>query len=101
MYDVLAIPNEFQDAILLAITTTKRCVGIKIFHQPFVSDHNGNFDEYVDRCIRDAVDLKESIEMGVHNIENDAKIILNPAADRYIDIEKLLEQRSKSKMPSF
>lgn len=98
----ISVPREFKDAILLAITSTKRCIGIKIFNDPYVSDQNGNldgdFEEYIDRCIHDAVDLKESIEMGSHNIENDPKIVKNPNADQYVDMEKLLELRSKSKI---
>lgn len=96
---MFAVPKEFQDAVLLAVTTTKRCVGIKIFHQPFESNRDGNFDEYIDRCIRDAVDLKESIENGVHNIENDSKIVPTPNIGQHVDLEKLLELRSKSKIP--
>lgn len=95
IYVFLAVPKEFQDATLLAVTNTKRCVGIRIFHHPFAPDRGETFEGYMARCIRDAVDLKESIEIGVHNIENDAKIVPVPNADQYIDIGKLLDLRSK------
>lgn len=80
-------------------------MGIKIFNQPNVSDQNGNLDgslaDYIDRCVRDAVDLKESIEAGLHNIENDEKIVKNPKTDQYVEIDKLLELRAKSKLLLF
>lgn len=93
-----AVPKEFQDATLLAVASSERCVGIKIFHQPFEADRDGNLGDYTDRCIRDAVVLKDSIEMGAKYIENDPKIVPMPNADQYIDVEKILEQRAKRKL---
>lgn len=58
-------------------------------------------EEYIDRCVRDAINLKESIELGMYNIENDPKIVKNPNSEQYIDIEKLLELRSKSECSFF
>lgn len=93
---ICAVPKEFEDATLLAVGTNKRCVGIKMFHQPYAADRDGGFEEYIERCIRNAVVIKESIEMGVKTIENDAKIVQIPDADQYVDVEKSLEQRAKS-----
>lgn len=99
MIDGSPVPREFQDAILLAVTTTKRCVGIKIFNQANVSDRNGNldgdFEDYIDRCIRDAINLKESIDSGLHDIENDPNIVKNLGSNQYIEMEELLELQSK------
>lgn len=101
MYE-FSVPSEFQDAILLAITPTKHFIGIKIFKDIFVSDQNGNmdddFDEFIGRCVRDAVDLKQSIEAGMHYLENDPRIVKNPNSNRYVDMEKLLELRKESKV---
>lgn len=96
-----SVSSEFQEALLLAVTTTKQCVGIRIFKDSYVSDQNGNLDDdfeaYIDRCIRDAIDIKREIEVGMHDIENDPQIVKNPKSD-HIDLEKLLELRAKSKM---
>lgn len=81
---------------MLAVDYHKRCVGIKMFHQSYVADRDGDFGQYVDRCIRDAVVLKEFIEMGAKYILNDPKIVLLPNADQYVDVEKMLEERAKS-----
>lgn len=85
----------------MAVTATKQCVGIKIFKHPHVSDQNGNsdgnFDDYIDLCVRDAVELKQSIEAGEHSIENDERIVKNPTTNHLVDVEKLLELRAKSK----
>lgn len=100
--DHMTVPRQFQDAILFAVTKTKRCVGIKIFNHPNVSDRNGNlddnFDDYIDRCVRDAIDLKKSIEEGTQTIENDPRIVKNPDSGQLIDMEKLVEIQSKSEI---
>lgn len=88
--------------MLLAVTTTRQCVGIKIFNRPYLWDKNENVhddvEEYIERCIREAIDLKQSIEIGLHkNIENDSRIVSNLNSDQYIEVEKLIELQSKSK----
>lgn len=88
--------------MLLAVTTTRQCVGIKIFNRPYLWDKNENVhddvEEYIERCIREAIDLKQSIEIGLHkNIEKDSKIVSNLNSDQYIEVEKLIELQSKSK----
>lgn len=97
---IFSVPSEFHDAILLAVTPTKHCVGIKIFNESCLSDQNGNLDDdfeaFIDRCIRDAIQMKREIEVGMHDIENDPKIVINPSSD-LIDTEKLLELRAKGK----
>lgn len=100
-----AVPREFRNAFLLAVTPAKRCVGIKIFNQPDVSDSNGNldgnFDNYIGRCIRNAAELKELVEAGVHSIENDERIVKHIKDDHCVDAENLWELRSISKIRLF
>lgn len=96
-----SVPREYRNAILLAVTTTKQCVGINIFNHSYVSDQNGNldddFEDYIDRCVRDAADLKISIEAGRHDFENDPRIVKNPkSVPSYVTVDQLLEIRSKS-----
>lgn len=96
----LSVPREFLEGILLAVTPTKHCVGIKIFDDSCELDQNGNldndFEAFIDRCIYDAVELKKAIEVGAPDIENDPRIVKNPNSDSF-DIEMYLEQRAKSK----
>lgn len=99
-----SVPREFREAILLAVTPTKHCVGIKVFDHSYVSDQNGNvdndYDSYIDRCVREAAEIKKAIELGMydmHEIENDPKIVRNPNCDQF-DIDNFLELRAKSKI---
>lgn len=97
----ISVPSDFCEAILLAVTPAKHCVGIKLFDDTCVTDHNANLDDdyeaFIDRCLRDAIDLKRVIESGMHDIENDPKIVGNPNSD-HIDVEKTLVLRAKSKI---
>lgn len=90
--------------MLLAITPAKHCVGVKLFADARVTDYNGNSDDdygsFIDRCLHDAIDLKEAIESGKHDVDHDPRIVKSPKND-YINVEKMLELRAKSKICFF
>ncbi|XP_031625730.1 uncharacterized protein LOC116342320 [Contarinia nasturtii] len=73
------IPTEFRDAMLLTVAPDKRCVGIKLFSQ---SNENvmPTLDNYIDRSVKRAIELKSSIENGLCDVEQNKQIVLNPFA---------------------
>lgn len=91
-------PNEYEDAILFAVTPKKQCLGIKVFDEPNLPDVNDNvaedFEAYVDRCIQSAIDLKASIEKGIFDMD-DPKIVQNFQTD-YADVQQIVDENTKS-----
>lgn len=69
--------------MLLTTARDTRCVGIKIFGKSFESSENvmkgpDSLEEYVDKSIERAVELKSFVENERCDIENNNQIILNP-----------------------
>lgn len=97
---LVLVPIEYQNAVLYAITPKKQCVGIKIFAESVNVDENSNsgteIEQYIDRCVEQALEMKSSVEDGSCDIETNAKIILNPRS-KCVDMDVLVSLQSRCK----
>lgn len=98
MLFIRSVPKEYEDAILLAVTPKKQCVGIKVFYESNLPDMNDNvvedFHAYIDQCFQSAINLKTSIETGIFDM-NDPKIVQYPRTNM-VDIQHIIDENTKS-----
>lgn len=72
--------SQYEEATLMAVTNSKKCIGIKIFP----NKHNADtpFTEYIDKSIAEAFNLKLEIEENAHKADEHPNVVHNPSIKR-------------------
>lgn len=100
---IIYLLTDFQRTIIFGVTPNRRCVGIKIFPEPLQMDENENMsvelEDYIDRCVEQAIKLKQEVDCGLCAVEENKKIDLYPSA-ACVDPEYIIRSRVKRKNSS-
>lgn len=90
--------KDLRDTVIFAVTPQKKCVGIKVFSEPFQSKDintlSTTFENNLNQCIESAFELKSFVENG--DINADRRIIQNPPIEnlsREILVRSHLERK--------
>lgn len=85
--------KQKEDTIIFAVAPQNKCVGIRVFLEPFQSENMfGAYENYVKRSVASAFELKSFVEKGI--IDNNNRIIQNPPT-KYVSREFLIQSHLK------
>lgn len=91
---------SYSNALLVALTPSQECVGIRIFPTPYKI--NGiSYVRYLYNCMAKANELKSKIESGeMTEIETHPNVILNPQVPaQNLSTIKILQHKCKCLLP--
>lgn len=86
--------------MLLAVTPTRQCIGIKIFARP-VSVTQSNLSEYIEQQLNIAIDIKRKIESGELCDFSQATYIVTELPTDIININDVIESHTKCTLAIF